>query len=191
MSKYELVWKAFKENEVSHSTAHYLMAIDSFREEGEFPRAVDLSRRLDVSRNAVSLQIRSLANNKFVKIGKDNRIHLTEFGEQTVKRIAGKRETMKTLLSEVLGLPEHIAEEDACKVEHLLSEETGMALAKLVNFLKSDKKAVRDFLQEFQKTFIRYKSRKREAHSEGIGLVEQSQKPVLKKDPRTGIKREE
>jgi hypothetical protein len=41
---------------------------------------------------------------------------------------------------------------DACKVEHLLSEETGAALVHLIRFLKSDHPAVKAFLRSFRRT---------------------------------------
>ena len=61
---------------------------------------------------------------------------------------------MIVLLSEVLGVPMHIAASDSCKVEHLISDETGEALLKFVQFLRSDRKVVLQFLKEYQKYYL-------------------------------------
>ena len=61
---------------------------------------------------------------------------------------------MKVFFSEVLGVPEEIAESDACKVEHLISDHIGEALSKFVRFLRSDQKVVLEFLKEFQEHYV-------------------------------------
>lgn len=145
-------WRAFESNEVTHSGAHYLLAIGALSREGTPPRAVDVARHLGVSRAAVSLQLRSLVGQRLVRSGKDQRLHLTRPGADLVVRIAGKREVVLRLLRDVLGVPARRAELDACKVEHLLSEETGGALVHLVRFLGSGHPAARSFLDAYRET---------------------------------------
>ncbi len=43
MDAYERVWRAFGENEISHSAAHYLLAIASLESSGPPPRAIDVA----------------------------------------------------------------------------------------------------------------------------------------------------
>ena len=154
MSHPEKSWRAFEANEITHSGAHYLLAIGALSKEGAPPRAADVARHLEVSRAAVSLQLRSLVGQRLIRIAADQRIHLTRAGADLVARIAGKREVVLQLLRDVLGVPAAQAELDACKVEHLLSEETGGALVHLVRFLGSGNLAAKRFLEAYRTTVL-------------------------------------
>jgi len=137
------IWKEYEHNEINHSRAHYLLAIASFQKFGQFPKAADVARHLGVSRAAVSLQLRPLILNKLIRLDSTNRILLTKTGADLVARIAGKRELFRSFLQEVLGVSEETADMDSCKVEHLLSEETGAALLKFIKKLEQGKAVVR------------------------------------------------
>jgi len=141
MDGYEREWRAFERNEVTHSAAHYLLAVAAFAKAGRDPRAVDVARQLEVSRAAVSLQIRTLRENGLVDVGDDHRIRLTRSGADLVARIASKREVVRLFLSEVLGVDSETAERDACKIEHLISEDTGAALVRFITCLRADEAA--------------------------------------------------
>jgi len=149
MGAFEKVWREFESNEITHSAAHYLLALASWEKNGESPRAADLARQLGVSRAAVSLQIKVLLGQRLVKAHqKDHRISLTREGADLVARIVSKREAVRTFLEEVLGVSKKTAELDGCKVEHLLSEETGAALVRLIEFLRSADPVARAFLMK-------------------------------------------
>ena len=150
MSEYEKVWRAFDDNEVTHSTAHYLLAVASLAERGDRPRAADVARRLGVSRAAVSMQLRTLREHDLVHVGKDNRLELSRHGADLVARIVSKREVLKEFLHRVLGVDPQVAERDACKIEHLVSEESGAALVRFFRFLHSDNEVSTNFVNRFK-----------------------------------------
>ena len=150
MSDYERVWRAFDNNEVTHSTAHYLLAVASLAEGGSRPRAADVARQLGVSRAAVSMQLKTLREHDLVRVGKDNRLSLSRHGADLVARIASKREVFKAFLHEVLGVDPQVAERDACKIEHLVSEESGAALVRFIRFLHSEDDVSTDFVDRFK-----------------------------------------
>ncbi|MFT6632214.1 MAG: Mn-dependent DtxR family transcriptional regulator [Bacteriovoracaceae bacterium] len=151
--QFEQYWKEYGDNELSHSETHYLLTIYSFLQKNDQLRASTIAKELSISRNAVHLQLKKLSEKKLVKI-KDNFITLPMATVELVEKIANKRQTMIVLLSEVLGVPMHIATSDSCKVEHLISDETGEALLKFVQFLRSDRKVVLQFLKEYQKYYL-------------------------------------
>lgn len=150
MSEYEKVWRAFDNNEVTHSTAHYLLAVASLAESGDRPRAADVARQLGVSRAAVSMQLRTLREHDLVQVGRDNRLKLSRHGADLVARIASKREVLKEFLHQVLGVDPQVAERDACKIEHLVSEESGAALVRFIRFLHSDDEVSTNFVTRFR-----------------------------------------
>jgi DtxR family Mn-dependent transcriptional regulator len=150
MAEPESVWRQFEANEITHSAAHYLLAIATLAEHaGEAPRAADVARHLDVSRAAVSLQLRSLREHDLVEIGRDRRLRLTGTGADLVGRIASKRRVLRVFFREVLGVPETVAELDACKMEHLISEASSGALVRLLRFLRSGHPAAEEALEAF------------------------------------------
>jgi len=146
------LWRAFEANEITHSGAHYLLAIGSLTRRGEAPRAADVARYLGVSRAAASLQLRSLHDHGLVESDANARLHLTRPGRDLVGRIASKRKVLQVFLAEILGVREETAELDACKVEHLLSEESGAALVRWVRFLHSDHPAAAACLSAVRET---------------------------------------
>jgi len=149
VSEYESDWRAFDDNEVTHSTAHYLLAVAGYEKNGQPPRAADIARQLDISRAAVSLQLRALRENGLVDVGEDNRLRLTRLGADLVARIASKREVLKVFLREILSVSDATAQRDACKIEHLISEETGASLIRFIRFLRSPDPATADVLNRF------------------------------------------
>jgi len=151
--QFEQYWKEYGDNELSHSETHYLLTIYSLLRKDAQLRASSVAKELGVSRNAVHLQLKKLTEKKLVKI-KDNFISLPKRSIEIIEKVANKRQTMIVLLSEVLGVPMHIATTDSCKIEHLLSDDTGEALLKFVQFLRSDRKVVLHFLKEFQKYYL-------------------------------------
>ncbi len=145
-------WRAYEDNEVTHSGAHYLLAIAAAGKEGPPPHAADVARALGVSRAAASLQLRALTVRGLVRLDEGQGVHLTRTGADVVTRVRNKREVVRVFLSDILGVRPITAEADACKIEHLLSEETGAATVRLIRFLHSEHPAARACLTAFRAT---------------------------------------
>jgi DtxR family transcriptional regulator, Mn-dependent transcriptional regulator len=143
------LWRAFEANKITHSGAHYLLAIAALARRAGAPRAAAVARFLGVSRAAASLQLRSLLERGLVESDAQARFRLTRNGRDLVARVASTRKVLRTFLVEVLGVREEAAEADACKVEHLLSEDSEAALLRWVRFLRSDHPAARACLSAF------------------------------------------
>lgn len=152
METFATTWRAFEANEISHSAAHYLLAIASFTRKGIAPRSAHIARELGISRAAASLQLQSLRQHGLVEMDARQQLHLTRAGADLVARIASKREVVRVFLEEILGVRPQVAVLDACKVEHLLSEETGAAIIRLLHFLRSAHPAAQAALQAFRET---------------------------------------
>ncbi len=155
------LWRAFEANEITHSAAHYLLAIAAAHKAGAPPRAADIARQLGVSRAAASLQLRALQEHGLLEVDDQQRLHLSRPGADLVGRVASKREVVRIFLDEILGVRTATAELDACKVEHLLSEETGAGLVRLIRFLRSSHPAARACLTAFRETVAQCPSERR------------------------------
>ena len=106
----------------NESGEDYLEAILRLSEPGKDLHAVQIARRLGVSKPAVTKALRILTQKGYVEIV-DNHIHLTPAGEEYAVAVYGKHRMLTEFLMK-LGVGAETAEADACRMEHLLSEET-------------------------------------------------------------------
>ncbi len=131
------VWKAFAEHEISHSVAHYLTTIHALREKRGYARVSDVAEELDVAKGSVSVQIKHLREKGYVEEDEKKHLQLTERGEAAALQVLESRRVVTQFLGDVLGLAPDVAEKDACKIEHLLSEESAAHLVRLLDLLQS------------------------------------------------------
>ena len=115
---------------IHESAEDYLEAILMIQELKGTVRSVDIADQLGVSKPSVSIAMRKLRESGLVEMDEISRISLTEEGLRIAARIYDRHRTLSHLI-ETLGVPADVAAEDACRVEHDLSEETFLALKKL------------------------------------------------------------
>ena len=108
---------------VLESAENYLEAILMIREEKGSVRAIDVVNQLGFSKPSVSVAMKNLETNDFITRYDDGFISLTESGEEIAEMIF-ERHKLLTDLFVRLGVSEETARDDACKIEHDLSEET-------------------------------------------------------------------
>lgn len=126
-------WKEFEANELTHSAAHHLLAIAEMGAEyGGWARVSDIARQLSITRGSVSINLRALKKRGYVTTDEHRMVKLSPKGAEIVQAIKNRKATFKSFLVDVLGISEHLAEVDSCKVEHLLSDETIQHLARYV-----------------------------------------------------------
>ena len=112
---------------IHESSEDYLEAILRLRETKGQVRSVDIAQLLGVTKPSVSIAMKKLRENEYINMDQDNLITLTDKGEGIAMRIYDRHKTISTFLMR-LGVDEATAREDACKIEHDLSEESFMAL---------------------------------------------------------------
>jgi DtxR family transcriptional regulator, Mn-dependent transcriptional regulator len=136
MGKNKKTWKQFHDNAITHSGAHYLMAIYECVEKQGYARLSDVAQKLDTSMGSLSTSLKPLIKKGL--INQDNNKHLTLTDEGKALAIQSKNTyaAMKHLLHNILGVDEKVAEIDACKIEHLLSEKSTISLLNLIKILQ-------------------------------------------------------
>lgn len=144
-------WKAFEANELTHSAAHHLLAIDEVGEAyGGWARVSDIARRLNITRGSVSINLRTLKKRGWVQADERRLVRLSPKGLRVVHAVKAKHVIAKKFLQEILGLPEADAEIDSCKIEHLISHSTGQRLVHLLQVLASGAPASRQLLKQLR-----------------------------------------
>lgn len=122
---------------VSEAVQNYLETIYILSLRQNEVHAVDICNELSYSRPTVSIVLRQMRENGLVTVDDLNHIHLTDEGMRIATSLY-ERHTMITELFMALGVSRETAVEDACKIEHDLSEETFAALKKhLLNHQKA------------------------------------------------------
>jgi len=140
-------WKEFDQNIITHSAAHHLMAISDLVQRLGYARVSDVARALNITRGSVSISLRPLRKAGLVEMDENHHLRLSEQGTALVAAIKTKRHLMQRLLADILGVADEQAEIDACKLEHLVSNQTAQRLLSFLRFLDSDAGLGRDFVQ--------------------------------------------
>ncbi len=112
---------------IHESAEDYLEAILRLRESKGQVRSVDISQLLGVTKPSVSFAMKKLRENEYIHMDEDNLITLTEKGEEIAMRVYDRHKTIMSFLT-AIGVDEAVAREDACKIEHDISEESFNAL---------------------------------------------------------------
>lgn len=108
---------------IHESGENYLEQLLLLSQKKEKVRAVDLCAALGFSRPTVSVMLRELREGGFVIASDNGGLTLTERGEAVARKIY-ERHCLITDMLVKLGVSREIAREDACKLEHDISEET-------------------------------------------------------------------
>ena len=87
-------------------------------------RSVDIAKRLNVSKPSVNKAMNILKEKGFIKQEAYSDIELTKAGKEMANMILERHKAICTFLEDVLGVSKENAEHDACKIEHIISEET-------------------------------------------------------------------
>lgn len=108
---------------IHESGENYLEQLLLLTEQKEKVRAVDLCAALGFSRPTVSVMLRELRNGGFVVSTDNGSLMLTEKGEEIARKIYDRHCLITEMLVKI-GVPREVAKEDACLLEHDVSEET-------------------------------------------------------------------
>jgi len=121
----------------SSSMEDYLEAIGRLSETGNIVRVTQLSEELGVSKPSVSAALNKLAKAGLVQHERYASIELTVEGRRVADDVIRRHEIMRRFLTEILGIDRERAEEDACRMEHVLSPASLERFSKFVEFLTS------------------------------------------------------
>ena len=116
---------------VHESGEMYLEAIHVLTKNNGHVRSIEVSEYLGYSKPSVSRAMGILRSGGYITVDKDGSIVLTAAGMEIAEKIYA-RHTLLTKLLMQIGVSEETAAEDACKLEHAISDESFAALQKYV-----------------------------------------------------------
>ena len=112
---------------IQESGEMYLETIYFLSKQSNHVRAIDVGEHMGYSKPSVSRAMSLLKSGSYITVDRDGSIHLTESGREIAEKIY-ERHTMLTGFLVSLGVDEKIAAEDACKIEHSISDESFEAI---------------------------------------------------------------
>ena len=120
--------------ELHQSAEDYLEKIMMIDEKKGVVRSIDIANELNFSKASVSIAMKKLRENGYILFDEENYITLTPLGRKIAEDVYRKHKLLTSFFT-YIGVPEEIAAEDACKIEHHLSEES---YAKLLEFAEKN-----------------------------------------------------
>ncbi len=117
---------------INESSENYLETILVLSMKLPVVRSVDIANELGFKKSSVSIAMKHLREKKHITVTDAGYIYLTDTGREIAEMIYERHELLSKWLVK-LGVNPEVADEDACKMEHVLSKETFDALKKHVN----------------------------------------------------------
>lgn len=117
---------------VNESAENYLETILILSKKLPVVRSVDIANELGFKKSSVSIAMKNLREKNHITVTDDGFIYLTDSGRNIAEMVYERHEFLSAWLIN-LGVPDEIATEDACKIEHILSKESYDAVKKFVN----------------------------------------------------------
>lgn len=121
---------------IQESAENYLETILVLHKRKGVVRSIDIANEMNFSKPSVSVAMKNLRLGGYIKVDDDGSITLLDKGREIAEKIYERH----TLLSEwltTMGVDPEIAAEDACRIEHVISNETFDALKRHVKTMSA------------------------------------------------------
>ncbi len=121
---------------IQQSAENYLETILMLSQKNGSVRSIDIANELNFSKPSVSVAMKNLRENNYIDVLGDGSIVLLPPGKEIAERLYSRHTILTELLS-LLGVSKETATEDACKIEHILSEESFNAIKNHLDKIKN------------------------------------------------------
>jgi len=136
--------------ELSPNMEDYLETIYLQDQEGQATKVKTIAEAMGVSKPSVTEALSVLMDRGLVLHQKYGDVELTEKGREAARSIYYRHCLFYEFFNNILGVPEELANDDACKVEHLISDVTVIHLSALIKVLE-EKLRKDGLMEEFYK----------------------------------------
>lgn len=114
------------------SGENYLETILILSRKNGSVRSIDIARELNFSKPSVSRAVGLLRESGHIEVEINGNILLTELGFEKAASILERHQILTKFLQKTTGVSEEIAETDACKMEHIISEDVFQGIKKFM-----------------------------------------------------------
>lgn len=123
-------------SKISASIEDYLETIYEHLESAHKIKAVDIAKKLNVSRASVTEALQKLAQKEYIIYEKKHPIELTEKGIEIAKNVIHKHRILCDFFVKILKIEKDEAEINACRIEHVITQ---TAFEKIAEMIKNQK----------------------------------------------------
>ena len=120
---------------IQESAENYLETILMLSKKLPVVRSVDIATELGFKKSSVSVAMKNLKEKEHITVTDAGFIYLTDSGRRIAEMIYERHEILTSCLK-TLGVDAAVAEEDACKIEHVISEESFQAIKDHISKMK-------------------------------------------------------
>lgn len=132
----------------------YIEAIAVLADTNKVVRVKDIAAILKIKMPSVTSALNKLKDVGLIEYEKYGYIELTKDGDVIARRVMSRHMCLKEFFSKVLQLPSHIAEKEACDIEHHISAETCKRIHRLLIYFKSEEAADREWVKTLARVII-------------------------------------
>lgn len=121
---------------IHESGEDYLETILILHKNTGFVRSIDIANELGYSKPSISRAVGILKNDGYITVEPSGQIVLTDSGKAKAEQVYERHLMLRKFLTDILGVSSENSEQDACRIEHILSDET---YEKLKGFIENYK----------------------------------------------------
>ncbi|MDO5559044.1 MAG: metal-dependent transcriptional regulator [Oscillospiraceae bacterium] len=121
---------------IHQSGEDYLETIYILDMRTHYVRSVDIAAHMGYTKPSVSRAMSILKTRGYITMADDGQINLTKAGLAKAREIFSKHQIIRDFLEKTLGVNKITAENDACRIEHVISEETYLRLKEFIENTK-------------------------------------------------------
>ncbi len=107
----------------TESAENYLETILILSQKLPVVRSVDIANELGFKKSSISVAMKNLKTKDYISVTEQGYIYLTDDGKNIANMVYERHRIISSILIS-LGVPEDIATEDACRIEHVISKES-------------------------------------------------------------------
>ena len=125
-------------SELIDTTEMYLKTVYELEEDGVPPLRARIVERLDHSGPTVSQTVSRMERDGLIKVADDRSLELTDAGRRRATEVIRKHRLAERLLLDVIGMDRRLVHEEACRWEHVMSEQVEDRLAVILDDVSTD-----------------------------------------------------
>lgn len=125
-------------SELIDTTEMYLKTVYEMEEDGVTPLRARIVERLDHSGPTVSQTVARMERDGLIRVADDRSLELTEEGRHRATEVIRKHRLAERLLLDLIGLDRRLVHEEACRWEHVMSEQVENRLAQILTDVTTD-----------------------------------------------------
>ena len=125
-------------SELIDTTEMYLKTVYELEEDGVPPLRARIVERLDHSGPTVSQTVARMERDGLIRVADDRSLQLTDEGRLRATEVIRKHRLAERLLLDVIGLDRRLVHEEACRWEHVMSEQVEDRLADILQVIAQD-----------------------------------------------------